>query len=107
MKTTTTLLIIFLLASCDANTDVPPGYLPLDNKGVTVPEKYSRSWPIEAWGEVDGERFELDETGRVLEQLKTEGIKYKLVPYYNTEFLVWDEKDNACVQKILINHPCN
>ena len=46
--------------------------------GTAPPKHLSQSWPIEAYGIVDGVRFELDETGRVTKRLKEEGIEFSL-----------------------------
>ena len=71
--------------------------------GTPPPEGLHIGWPIVAYGLVDGQKFELDENGRVLKRLKEENIDTKIVTYFGDEYLVWSEKDDAKVRKILNN----
>jgi hypothetical protein len=106
MKLITILLISITLCGCELDEKPRPGYMVPDENGMTIPEKYHRGLPIEAWGLVDGERFKPDEESRVFDRLESEGIEYEVVEYRGYDFLVWGEKDDACVQKIFINHWC-
>lgn len=106
MKLKIILVISIVILGCGADNTAPPGHLIPDENGVTIPEKYHRGLPIEAWGEVDGNGIMLDEESRVFSRLKSEGIKYEVLTYRGFEFLVWEEKDDFCVQKIFNNHFC-
>ena len=71
--------------------------------GVTPPEGLHIGWPIEATGEVDGVLFSINESDRILKRLEEEKIKTKIMIYYGDEYLVWEEKDNEQVRKIINN----
>jgi hypothetical protein len=71
--------------------------------GSSPPQGLSISWPIEAYGVVDGVKFKLDETKRILDRLKEENIEFTFMTYFDQEYLVWNKKDDVLVRKILKN----
>ncbi len=104
MKRISALLLIVLLSSCNSEQETKPGFLYPDENGVSIPKNYHIGWPVEAWGEVDGKRFKLDEENRILERLESEDIEFKITTYHGRKFLVWNENDDDSVQKIINNN---
>ena len=101
------ILLVALVSACSTEKSAPDGYLFPDNNGVTMPEKYHVSWPIEAWNVVGDKKYKLDQSEWMLEHLIAENIDYKIVTYRNMEYMTWSEKDDNCVQKIINYAPCN
>ena len=89
--------IIFLsLVGCDKENP--------DNKRIDVPEGRHIGWPIKAVGTVGDVTFELNEPERILKRFAEEGIKPQFVEGHGLKFLVWDEKDDEMVKKIIGNY---
>ncbi len=72
--------------------------------GVPPPKDFHVGWPIEATGIVDGVEFKLDETKRILDRLKTEDVTTTIITYHGRQYLVWEEKDDRLVRKIIGNY---
>lgn len=100
------ILLATLIVACGQEQKAPDGYLYPDNNGVTIPEKYHVGWPIESWNVVGDKKYKLDQSDWMLEQLDAESINYELVKYRDKKYLIWSEKDDGCVQKIINYAPC-
>ena len=69
--------------------------------GVPPPQGLNVGWPIVAYGEVDGKKFKIDESSRIMERLKEEHINTKIMIYFGDKYLVWEKKDDKIVREIL------
>lgn len=71
--------------------------------GEQPPVKFSMGWPIEAWAIIDGVKHPLDNSGRILKDLKARKIETRIITYFDQEYLVWYEKDDQIVRAIIEN----
>ena len=72
--------------------------------GVQPPANFSINWPSETWVVIDGKRHhKIDKSERILNSLKSRGIDTSIITYFDTEFLVWEEKDDQIVRAIIEN----
>lgn len=69
--------------------------------GVAPPDGLFVQWPLIFIGEVDGQRFEMDQSERIMQRFKEENINTKIMVFYGDEYLVWDEKDNTKAREII------
>jgi len=67
--------------------------------GSAPPKHLSIGWPIEAWGEIDGVRFQLNESERVSRRLAQLKIETSFTTYYGRKYLVWSKEDDLKVLK--------
>ena len=104
-------IIVGALTSCNSGETDPAAsesrYLKLDNNGVAIPKNFHVQWPLWTLVEDGDKKIKLDQSERILGMLEVEGIKYELVVYDDNQYLVWDEKDNSCVQKVFRNERNN
>ena len=75
-----------------------------DTEGNRVPKDRHIGWPIEAKGIVGDIEFPLDESGRITDRLKSNGVEIEFVKFYGNNYMVWSKKDDDCVKKIIDNN---
>jgi hypothetical protein len=72
--------------------------------GRALPEGRHIGWPIEAYATIRGETRRIDESGRILQRIEEEGLQVEFISYAGRDFLVWEDADDAAIQKIINNN---
>ncbi|MBW3227757.1 hypothetical protein [Marinobacter adhaerens] len=70
--------------------------------GVSPPENLSVGWPITTYMIYDGKKYAKNNSKLYLKRLEDQGVKVRFMTYFGKRFLVWQEKDDATVRKILL-----